>query len=289
QSSAAKPMPISSELSEILSARERWQRRGSGAFDPRVEVLSRLWSSAAKRDRLPTAAELQGSLSRLSRPAWRLDQKARTAQRLSDCPLSLNAIAKGEIVERACTIATRPDRGVRGLLLNLGGDLRASGEMATTLGIASPWADSESSPPMALVRVAHRAVATSGKSQRGFQVGGQWFSHVLDPRTGMPADRVAGATVIARRSADADALATICNVLDPDQSLRLVRSVPDAQCMIIRSDGQIRRSDGWQRFEVTPQPLSSLALGPDASPSEKTKDAQDDRPGWSGFRADGSP
>ncbi len=275
QSNPAKPMPVSSELFEILSACERWQDRGGGAFDPRVEVLSRLWSTAAKRDRLPTPAELQRALSRLARPAWRLDQKSGTAQRLSDCPLSLNAIAKGEIAERACTIALRPDRGVHGLLLNLGGDLRASGAMERTLGIVSPWADSESSPPIALVRVADRAVATSGRSQRGFQIGGRWFSHIFDPRTGMPADRVAGATVIAPRSADADALATICNVLEPDESLKLVNSVPGAECMIIGGDGQIRRSNGWQRFEVTPQPLTALALESNASPSVKSENAED--------------
>jgi FAD:protein FMN transferase len=275
QSDAGKPVPVSSALFEMLAACDRWHGLSGGAFDPRVEVLSRLWSTAAKRDRMPTPAELQRALSRLSRPAWRLDHTSRTAQRLSDCPLSLNAIAKGEIVERACAIATRPDRGVQGLLLNLGGDLRASGTMETTLGIASPWADAESNPPLAFVRVKDCAVATSGSSQRGFQIGSQWFSHILDPRTGMPAGLVASATVIASRSADADALATICNVLEPDESLRLVRSVPGAECLIIGSDRRIRRSDGWQRFDVPPQTMTALALESDASPSAKTDNAKD--------------
>ena len=107
-----------------------------------------------------------------------------------------------------------PGRGLHGLLLNVGGDLRVCGEAPRTLGIAAPWADSESTEPIALLEVKDRAVSTSGSSQRGFRINGQWYSHILDPRTGLPADRIASATVIAARSIDADALATICNVLD---------------------------------------------------------------------------
>ena len=46
----------------------------------------------------------------MSRPAWRLDPEAGTAERLTDCPLSLNAIAKGFIVERACDAGRGPGR-----------------------------------------------------------------------------------------------------------------------------------------------------------------------------------
>ena len=138
----------------------------------------------------------------------------RSVERLTDCPLSLNAIAKGYIVDRACAAALVPGRGLHGLLLNVGGDLRVCGEAPRTLGIAAPWADSESTEPIAFLEVKERAVSTSGSSQRGFRINGQWYSHILDPRSGLPADRIASATVIAPRSTDADALATICNVLD---------------------------------------------------------------------------
>ena len=188
----------------------------------------------------------------MANPAWQLDPNACTARRVSECPLSLNAIAKGEIVERACAVAMRPEQGVRGVLINLGGDLRIRGVMSRTLGIASPWADSESSPPLTFVSVENCAVATSGSSQRGYQIGGKWFSHVLDPRTGLPADESVSATVIASRSADADALATICNVLEPAESLRLVRSIPGAECLIVEKNGRVTRSTGWGQFEGAP-------------------------------------
>ena len=256
QAAARAPMILSPELFELLLASDRWRQWSEGAFDPRVEILTRLWARSARLGRLPTPVELDEARGELARPAWRFDPDHRRIERLSDCPLSLDAIAKGYIVERACAAALTPGSGVRGLLLNIGGDLRVCGADPRILGIAPPWADAESAEPIAVIAVADRAVATSGRSQRGFDINGQWYSHILDPRTGWPVKHVACATVIAPRSADADALATICNVLRPEESLRLVASLPDVECLIVGTDGRLTRSPGWQRFEQAGTALS---------------------------------
>lgn len=249
QAGGERPVKASSELFRLLQACDDWRERSGGAFDPRVEAMSSLWTRAASQHRMPTDEETAAARAIMRSPAWRLDPAAGTILRLTACPLSLNAIAKGYIVERACEMAMREGRGVRGVLLNVGGDLRVAGELTGRVGISAPWADSESSEPIALVEVKNRAVATSGSSQRGFSIDGRWYSHILDPRSGLPAEGVLEATVIASQSADADALATICNVLPPEQGLRLVESFPDAECLIIARDGQIARSRGWHRFE----------------------------------------
>ncbi len=104
---APGPRPVSPDLFELLTASDRWNQFSGGAFDPRVEVLTRLWTTAAARDRLPSNRERVEALALLARPAWRLDRDARTAERLSDCPISLNAIAKGYIVERSVSVGAR--------------------------------------------------------------------------------------------------------------------------------------------------------------------------------------
>ena len=109
QGSPRRSRPSSSRS---CGRRDDWQARSGGAFDPRVEALSRLWSrwrppgpAARRRARWPRARALD------DRPAWRLDPARGTAERLSDCPLSLNGIAKGYIVERACDAALDRGRG----------------------------------------------------------------------------------------------------------------------------------------------------------------------------------
>jgi hypothetical protein len=70
--------------------------------------------------------------------------------------------------------------------------------------------------------------------------------------------------VIAGRSADADALATIFNVLAPEESVRLADSVPGVDCLIVTTQGRVARSDGWHLYEkARPAPLA-MAQGQDS-------------------------
>jgi len=285
---AAGPSKVSAELFEVLAESDSWRERSGGAFDPRVQALARLWSDAARLDRAPTRAELGAATAprrpapppraaaaaatdRMGRPAWRLDAATGTAERLSDAPLTLDAIAKGYIVERAGAAALTGDPAVRGVMLNVGGDLRAQGDPAWTVAIAGPRPGSETAEPLAWVEVKDRAVATSGQKHRGYRVEGRWHSHILDPRTGEPAAAVLAATVIAGRSADADALATILNVLPPDAGLRLADALPGVACLIVDAEGRLHRNAAWNLYErptpgaasriVTERPLAAGAEG----------------------------
>jgi FAD:protein FMN transferase len=281
--SPGRPVRISAELFEVLRLCDRWRTVSGGAFDPRVEALMRLWSRCASAGRTPTAAEIAEAKAFMSRPAWRLDPAVMTAERLSDGPLTLNAIAKGYIVERACAAAM--DGGSRseihGVLLNVGGDLRVCGDLDRTIGIADPRSDSETSEPIARIAVRDKAVSTSGNSQRGFRINGRWYSHKLDPKSGSPVERVASATVIADRSADADALATIFNVLPPEDSVRLARTIPGVECLIVSTDGRLTHSDGWRRYERPAPGLLALNHA-SAARDDRTKEHPPggDGPSW---------
>jgi FAD:protein FMN transferase len=288
QAAPGGPLRISPELYEVLETSDHWRTTSAGAFDPRVEVLSRLWSRCADSGRLPTHAETTAATALLQAPAWRLGPAPLAAERLSDCPLSLNGIAKGYIVERACDAALDQSAGVSGLLLNVGGDLRVRGEVARTIGMAAPWADSDSSEPFLHIEVKDRSIATSGKSRRGFEINGKWYSHVFDPRSGKPVERVSSVTVVANRGADADALAKICGVLDPQESVRLVQSLADVECLIVLADGQVIRSDGWRRLERPGPVMLAQAASRNLAPSSdkatadpgKVEPKASPRPAW---------
>lgn len=272
QKSRAASVAVSAELLEVLAMCDHWRAVSGGAFDPRVEILSRLWSATADEDRTPRADEVARAQAFLSRPTWRLDPRGRTAERLSDGPMSLNAIAKGYIVEKAVLAATADGQGVHGLMLNVGGDLRIQGALTWTIGIAAPRGDSETTRPVATIEVRDRAVATSGSTQRGFRIKGRWYSHVFDPRTGAPAAGVLSATVVAPRSADADALATALNVLSPAEGVLLVEATPGAACLILSADGRVMRSPGWSRFEQRGPSLLAFADEPQAPDSKSWGD-----------------
>ena len=103
--------------------------------------------------------------------------------------------------------------GVTAVVLNIGGDLVIRGAWTEPVNIADPVDDSENSAPIARLLVRNRAVATSGNYRRGVQIGGRFYSHIVDPRTGQPVDHVISSTVIAADPATAGALATAFSVL----------------------------------------------------------------------------
>ncbi len=72
QTAPKAPMRLSPELFEVLSASDAWRERSDGAFDPRIEVFSRLWARAATRGRLPDESELVAARTLIARPAWRI-------------------------------------------------------------------------------------------------------------------------------------------------------------------------------------------------------------------------
>jgi thiamine biosynthesis lipoprotein len=98
--------------------------------------------------------------------------------------------------------------------------------------------------------LANRSVTTSGNYRRGELIGGHWYSHIVDPRTGQPADAVLSATVVSANATDAGALATTFNVLSPAESVRLAAGMPGVEYLIITRSGERVTSPGWHLLET---------------------------------------
>ncbi len=250
---------LSPELFEVLQASDRYRELTGGAFQPATELLTALWSQCEREQRLPLAEELAAARRRIGAAHWRLDERTMSATRLSDAPLSLNAIAKGAIIDRACAAALAGGR-IESLILNIGGDLRVCGPAEQLVDIADPRG-ADNSPPLARLRLTSRAVAGSGGERRGFDILGRHYAHVFDPRTGRPVFTIASATVVAPRAIDADALATACCVLAPQESLALVDRLPNVACLLVTSDGRTLASREWAGLLAQPDRQLTAAQG----------------------------
>jgi thiamine biosynthesis lipoprotein ApbE len=245
---ATGPVPASPEMLEVLRAYEHWRAKSGGAFNGQLGALVRTWKDAAKAGREPDAGVLSDIVRQINQPGWAIDEANQTVTRLTSQPLDLNAIAKGTIIRKAADAVRVKVPSLRGLLLNLGGDMLAWGEY--TVGVQDPFRPEENSSPVAILRIKNQAVATSGGYQRFVTIGGKRYSHILDPRTGRPADGVASATVVAPDNMTANALATTLCVLAPEDGLRLVAATPGAECLLITADGRQLRSAGLANLEV---------------------------------------
>ncbi|MDB6053183.1 MAG: apbE 3 [Verrucomicrobiales bacterium] len=248
------PVPASPELIEVLAAYENWIQRSGGAYSAQVGRLSALWREAERSGVTPSSQALSSLIIQISHKAWSLDAAARTITRTNEELINIDSAGKGFIIGKVVEVVRRQVPEVRGLLLNIGGDIRVWGQQAdgkTTwkVGVADPRQPSQNARPITEVLLSDRAVSTSGDYARGFNIKGHHFSHILDPRTGLPAAGIASATVIAPNNVMGNALATTLCVLTPEEGLKLVGDLIGVECLIVTVDGVQHRSSGFSRME----------------------------------------
>ncbi len=217
QAAGAAPAAVSPETLTILRAARRYGELSGGAFDITVAPLLQIWGlRGGPPPANPPAPDEREPIRRLVN-FRRLKIGDRTARlELPGMQLDLGGIAKGFAVDEVARILQR--HGLTNVLLNLGGNLRALGAAAP----AAPWRIAVQDPfdsgrvLGALDLRDGEAAATSGNYERFVAIGGRRYAHILDPRTGRPAEGMASVTVIGAgpdAAMDADALSTTLFVL----------------------------------------------------------------------------
>src|SRR4030095_61250 len=169
--------------------------------------------------------------------------------------VDLGGIGKGFALDRAAEAMRRA--GVARGLLNLGAEIRAwSAGAPWEISIAHP--EDRLVPVVTIVVAEESAVSTSAQSERGVDVRGRHWGHVLDPRTGRPAPTRASVTVIAPGSTRADALATGLLVLGRDKAAALVRRHPAFAVLWLESDsGGVK---AWEWNSIAARPVDGVAV-----------------------------
>lgn len=255
QKTQGQMVPISPELAEVLQAAECWRQRTNGAFNPAVEALTRLWTQHARLDTPPDDATLAEIRGQMQDALWQVNGDSGMARRETRLPVTLNAIAKGFIIDRAAARALEAP-GVSAAVVNIGGDIRHLGEKPVNAGITNPFVDAENAVPIEAVRLHNQGLATSGNYRRGFRIDGRWYSHVLDPRSGRPVEHLVSVSVFAPDTQTADVLATACCVLSPGESIALADELDGIGVLLIEADGNRISNSLWKQHSVSMPPVA---------------------------------
>jgi thiamine biosynthesis lipoprotein len=205
-----EPVVVSpSTFALLVHAREAWHRTG-GAFDP--TVLRALESAGYDRDfatveRVSTIAP-DDALPAPGCDGIELDPMVRSVRLPRGTTIDLGGIGKGYAADLVCQELM--DAGARGACVNLGGDLRVAGLPpvgdAWVIAVEAEGAHDGRSAPV--IQLGAGAVATTSRARRVWQRGDTACHHIIDPRTGRPADAPwVSATVIAGRAVDAEPFA----------------------------------------------------------------------------------
>ncbi|HEY4086960.1 MAG TPA: DUF2271 domain-containing protein [Bryobacteraceae bacterium] len=266
QRTNGRPVRVSPDLFRVLALYDQWRARTNGAIDPSAQAITEVWQQGARENRLPSDEELAAAVAKTRVSQWTLNHISGSATRTGETPLVFAAMAKSYIIDRAADAAMHT--GVSAAVVNIGGDIAVRGDHAEVVDIADPHSSAENGEPVARVMVRNQAIATSGDYRRGVTINGRRYSHIVDPRTGAPAQDVVSSTVIASNPADAGALATAFSVLKPSESAQLAASMPGVAYLLVKKNGEQVKNDNWRAYEVaavTKPAVSRAAFAPAAT------------------------
>lgn len=231
------------ELLEVFKLALELGRLTDGAFDPTVLPLVGLFKEVRETGKLPDEQKVKEILQVVDYRHIVVEDRT-VKYTMPGVTATLDAVAKGYIVDEGIKVLL--DMNLTNAFVEAGGDLMVVGHRYDgkpwKIGIRNPRSDDLKK--MTTLEMSDRAIATSGDYMQYFTEDKK-IHHIIDPRTGFSPVRTASSSVIAPTVAWADGLATAGMVLDPEETIALLESLPDCEGYLIDKDLHRYQTQGF--------------------------------------------
>jgi len=237
---------LSQETFEVIKKSKEYSELFSGTFDITVAPLVKLWGVFSNDERVPLKREIEDILYLINYKDIILNDEKNSAKLLNiGQKVDLGAIAKGYAADRIVDIYRK--NAVKSGFINIGGNVLTIGnkpdDSPWVIGIQNPF--KSRGEYIGIVKISDETVVTSGDYVRYFEEYGIRYNHILDPRTGYPANSgIISATIIGKGSMEADALSTAIFILGLRDGKELVDKIPGVDAIFITSEKKIYVTKG---------------------------------------------
>ena len=222
-------------LFSALNVAKETETDGKAAFDPTLYPIVKLWGFTTGEHRVPSSDEITGELKKVGYENVEISSPSDhpSVKLKNGAQVDLGACAKGYLSDALCQIMTM--HKVNGIV-SLGGNVQSVGTKPDgtefTVGIADP---KNPSSVYEKIVTKDKAVVTSGNYERYFEKDGKRYHHIMDSRTGAPAESgLASVTVVGPSGLYCDAYATAFFVMGEEKSKEFLKSHPDYQAIFIK-------------------------------------------------------
>lgn len=219
-------IPVSDDLAEILTTVTEIENSSSRAFDSSIAPVVLLWNFGGE-GRIPSEEEIKRAMAYVGDGKIVFDSNKKTVMKTDDnAKLDLGGAAKGYAGDKAVEVLK--SFGVSGAIVDFGGNILCFGENPKSddgkwrIGLQKPFAPTGEYDEKNVVELSEGAVVTSGTYQRYFDKDGKRYHHIIDPKTGYPANQTySSVTIVTESSLLGDCLSTACFVLGRDAGQKL--------------------------------------------------------------------
>lgn len=234
---------VSPETLDVIGKAVYTAEKSGGAFDPTIGPIVRLWDFHSKRR--PTEVEIARALPLVNYKDILIDRAAATIfLKRKGMLLDLGGIAKGYAADLA--VESLKKQGIRSGLVAIAGDIRTFGikpdNSAWMIGMKNPRQTGAMDEIFARIRLSDQAISTAGDYERYFLHEGKIYHHLLDPKSGYPAELCRSVSVIADKGVTTDGFDNAVFILGPDKGMQLMKEM-GLNAIIIDSSGALHMTD----------------------------------------------
>jgi FAD:protein FMN transferase len=218
-------LELDEDLINLFQVSEKIYSESDSLYDITIGSLADLWDF--ENDIIPSEDEIQKAIDYIGFDQLEFNED--NVKKPVGMKLNIGSLAKGFIIDKAVEFLI--SNGIESGFVNAGGDIRIFGQKKTLkIGIQHPRL--ERGELSGIVNVTNGSVVTSGDYERFFLKDGIRYHHILNPRTGYPADTAVSVTVISKKAVLADAYSTALFLLKPELAIDLANSVPEIEAIV---------------------------------------------------------
>jgi FAD:protein FMN transferase len=250
------PVQISPETAEALKRAVFFCGITGGAMDITIGPLLKLWGfgkdDAGLAGSEPDARAIRRAkalvdyraleLSSVTLPGGAVSWTARITHK--GMWIDVGSFSKGFVADRAMAVLKK--RGIRNALVIAGGTVCALGRKPDgtlwQVGIQHPR---KKGGLLAVIPLQNNSISTSGDYENFYKKNGKRRTHIIDPRSGRPVEKMQAVSVIAPDGMTSDGIDTGLFVLGPEKAIRVVEGMGGVEAMIVAEGGRIYYSKGW--------------------------------------------
>lgn len=252
-----RPVQIHDDVYYVIEQAKDFAVKTDGAYEPTIGPLVDLWNvtgtTQKERDSIPTEEQINENLALVNYNDLELMDDNYVFLKRKGMKLDIGGIVKGYAADEIKRIFKENE--VTSAIIDLGGNIYVLGEKENgdswNIGIQEPV--EATSDYLGVLKVKNKSVVTSGDYERYFMYQGKKYHHIIDSKTGYPADsKVAGVSIISENSIDGDALSTTLFVLGIEEGTKLINQLQEIDAIFITKNHKVFISEELMNiFDLT--------------------------------------
>lgn len=246
KNSGIKPVKLSEDSFKIIEKGLEYSKASKGGYDITIGPLVKLWSIGLPEAKVPNKKEINEAIKHVDYSKLKIDRDNNEAF-LSEkgMMIDLGSIAKGYAADEIAKLLK--EEGVKEAIIDLGGNIYALGKKEGNknwkIGIQDP--NTERGNVIGTVETSNKSVVTTGVYERFIEKDGVKYHHILNPKTGYPYKTdIAGVSIIADKSVEADALSTLIFTKGLDEGRKFIETLDGVDAIFIMNDRKVYITEG---------------------------------------------